>query len=62
MLGRTIKMKLTKSTPALKKNTHTINGKPSYIGENQDAHIEAILDKAFTEARKLIMNFLKTSA
>ena len=54
MLGRTIKMKVTKSTPALKKNTHTIDVKPSYIGKNQDAHIEAILDKAFTEAKKQI--------
>ena len=41
MLGRTIKMKVTKSTPALKKNTHTIDVNPSYIGKNQDAHIEA---------------------
>ena len=54
MLGRTIKMKVTKSTPALKKNTHTIDVNPSYIGKNQDAHIEAILDKAFTEAKKRI--------
>ena len=54
MLGRTIKMKVTKSTPALKKNTHTIDVKPSYIGKNQDAHVEALLDKAFTEAKKLI--------
>ena len=54
MLGRTIKMKVTKSTPALKKNTHTIDVQPKYIGKNQDAHIEALLDKAFTEAKKLI--------
>ena len=54
MLGRTIKMKVTESTPALKKNTHTIDVKPSYIGKNQDAHIEALSDKAFTEAKKLI--------
>ena len=42
MLGRTIKMKVTKSTPALKKNTHTIEVKPSYVSKNQDAHIEAL--------------------
>ena len=54
MLGRTIKMKVTKSTPALKKNTHTIEVQPKYVGKNQDAHIEALLDKAFTEAKKLI--------
>ena len=54
MLGRLIKMRVVKSTPALKKNTHTIDVKPSYIGKNQDAHIEAILDKAFTVAKKLI--------
>ena len=51
MLGRTIKMKVTKSMPAFKKNTHTIEVKPSYMGKNQDAHIEALLDKAFTEAK-----------
>ena len=33
MLGRTIQMKVTKSTPALKKNTHTIVVKPKYIGK-----------------------------
>ena len=54
MLGRTVKMKVTKSTPALKKHTHTIDVKPSCIGKHQDAHREAILDKAFTEAKKLI--------
>ena len=54
MLGRTIKMKVTKSTSALKKNTHSIDVQPSYVGKNQDAHIEALLDKAFTEAKKLI--------
>ena len=53
MLGRTIKMKVTKTTPALKKNTHTIEVKPSYVGKNQAAHIQALLDKAFTEAKKL---------
>ena len=54
MLGRTIKMKVTKSTNALKKNTHTIEVQPSYTGKNQHAHIEAILDKAFKEAKQHI--------
>ena len=54
MLGKTIKMKVTKSTPALKKNTHAIEVKPPYVGKNHDAHIEALLDKASTEAKKLI--------
>ena len=54
MLGRTIKMKITKSTNSLKKNTHTIDVNPTYIGKNQYTHIEAILDKAFTQAKTQI--------
>ena len=54
MLGRTSKMKMTKSTPALKKNTHTIDVEPSYIGKNRNAHIQTLLDKASTEGNKLI--------
>ena len=38
MLGRTIKMKVTKSTPALKKNTHTIDVNPSYKEKSRCSH------------------------
>ena len=54
MLGRTIKMKITKTTNSLKKNTHTIDVNPTYVGKNQYAHIEALLDKAFTQAKTQI--------
>ena len=41
MFGRSIHMKIVKATDALRKNTHTIEVQPSYIGKNQHGHIEA---------------------
>ena len=54
MFGRSIKMKIVKSTDALKKNTHSIEVQPSYVGRNQTGHVDALLDRAFNEAKRKI--------
>ena len=54
MFGRSIKMKIVKSTDAFKKNTHSIEVQPSYVGRNQTGHIEALLERAFNEAKRKI--------
>jgi len=47
-------MKIVKSTDAFKKNTHSIEVQPSYVGRNQTGHIEALLERAFNEAKRKI--------
>ena len=54
MFGRSIKMQIVKSTDAFKKNTHSIEVQPSYVGRNQTGHIEALLERAFNEAKRKI--------
>ena len=42
MFGRSIKMKIVKSTDALKKKAHSIDVQPSYVGRNRTGHVEAL--------------------
>jgi hypothetical protein len=62
MFGRSIKMRIVKSTDALKKNTHSIDVQPSYVGRNQTGHVEALLEKAYHEAKKRISYTYKVYA
>ena len=38
----------------LKKNTHSIEVQPSYVGRNQKGHVEALLERAINEAKRKI--------
>ena len=54
MFGRSIKMKIGKSTHAFGKNTHSIDVQPSYVGRHQTGHVEALAERAFNEAKRKI--------